>query len=227
MALNLAQLRLAIRDQLDLPDEDDLATAMIDLYLAEAFQQTVALHARWPLYEMQWEATVAEADEYFTLPTDADGYTPATVAGIRDVTDGSFSLQFIPHEDAEAHFQGMTGRPDCYSLWGGKVYLWPIPHAAYSYKLRGWRKQDESWFSQAAGVPDLDERLHRALVHYACSRVYAQQEDEVLSEFYRQTWTSLTQNVVDAIMRAEYQGRKIMGKGIRRRDQRLARLRFV
>jgi hypothetical protein len=219
MSLTLTQLRSAVRDQLDLPEEDDLPTPLIDLYLGEAFQQTAALHARWPAYEKVWDAVALEGGEGFALPTDADGHTPATIASVRDVTDpdGSFSLEFVPHEDAEGYFGDDEGRPDCYSLWGGVVYLWPKPSSSYAYKLRGWRHQDESWFGQAAGVPDLDSRLHRSLVHFACSRVYPQQEDEVLSEMYRQSWIASTQNVVEAIMRAEYQGRKIMGKGIRRR----------
>jgi hypothetical protein len=216
--MNLGQLRSATRAQLDLETEDDLPTPLLDMYLQEAVNETVNLETRWPFLESAW-----------VVYADAGSHTAVLPVGVRGIasvmTAQGTALGKVAHAFAEANMQGETGSPSMWSTWGNQLYLWPAPEedAALQYSIRGWRAP-AALSGQESAVPDIDERLHPSLVHYACSRVYAQQEDDELSNFYLQTWSRLVESARRAIMRPEYQGLWSMGGA--RRNARRAWVRF-
>lgn len=197
--MNLQELRAAVRSQLDL-DEEDLPNGLLDLYIAEGFDQTINLEKRWPFYETSWSVS---ADE--TGP----GVAPINLAGIASVIDDEtqFPLLWVSHQLAEENFSSLgTGQPKYFSMWGGGIYLWPSPPAARTVTIRGWRLPT-AWVAEgAAAEADADSRLHLPLIHYACSRAYAQQEDEVLTAVYIDSWSRLVEAARRAIMRSDYQG---------------------
>jgi hypothetical protein len=215
-------LRTAVRLQLDL-DATELTDTLIDLYLLEAFQQTTANENRWPWLESSW-SVYATADGV-AIPLPDDFGVAASV-----ISSDGVALDHFSHEDAENYFAGDDegGVPFAYSLWGDGLYLWPRANADLTYTLRGWRTLSEEWTTFAGASPDCDSRLHPSMVHYAISRAYAGQEDEVLSNLYLSTWRSMVTVTMTAIMRARYQGRVLMGRGVgagrsRSRSQRILR----
>lgn len=208
--MNVQEIRNAVRDQLDL-EVADLKDGLIDLYMLEGFQQTTANENRWPWLEQDW--TVNATWDGAPIPLPADVGVVASVIGADGV-----ALEHVSHEDAEEYYSGEgVGTPSLYSMWGGSLYLWPGSDAVQAYTVRGWRMLREDWFEQPALEPDCDPRLHASLVHYAISRAYAQQEDDVLSGFYLDTWRRMVAVSMTSIMRSRYQGRTIMGRGIGRR----------
>jgi hypothetical protein len=206
--MNVQELRNAVRLQLDL-DATELSDTAIDLYLLEAFQQTTANENRWPWLETAWSVSATLDGLPIALPTDF-GVAASVIS-----SDG-VALDHISHEDAENHFAGDEegGVPFAYSMWGDSMYLWPRSNADMAYTVRGWRVLSEAWFTLAAEEPDCDSRLHPSMVHYAISRAYAGQEDDVLSNMYLSTWRSMVTVTMTAIMRARYQGRVLMGRGV-------------
>lgn len=213
--MNLAEIRQAVRDQLDLPEEDDIATALIDLYIAEGFQNVINREARWPFYATEWTDTTVAGTPTISVP--------ATLSSIDHIIRDGYILEHINHEDAEEWLgRDGQGTPEMFSIWGDKIYLWPTPNAAEVITIRGWRISSDDWLGSAANTPDTgtERRLDRALVHYACSRAYAQQEDPELQEVYRVSFERLVADAQQAIMRPRYHGQVIMGKGLPRRRHR-------
>jgi hypothetical protein len=205
--VNLDALRRAVRAQLDL-DEEDLQNPLVDLFLREAFEQTINLERRWPFYETYWDVS-ADDGKAVDLPED--------VAGIASVLEEATRspLLHVSHQMAEENFRGVMGhgRPRFFSVWGRNLYLWPGADQLRAYTIRGYRKARD-WVSEGASAEvDADERLHLPLVHYACSRAYAQQEDEVLSATYLDTWSRTVEAARQAIMRPSFQGLSQLGYG--------------
>ena len=207
--MNLGEIRQSVRDQMDLPDEEDLSTALLDNYIAEGYNHIINREAAWPFLEQSYTVTSVIGQNNVPLPS--------TLATIDSVTGPQGVLELTPLNDAEAYYEDDTGVPHSYSVWGDSLYLWPRPLTAADYTIRGWRKGSEDWMSSAAGLPDTgnERRMDRALVHYACYRAYAQQEDPELAEFYRVSFERVLADASQAIMRPKVQGRIIVGKGMR------------
>lgn len=207
--MTLQELRDAVRAQLDL-DEEDLPNALVDLYLEEAFQQTIALETRWPFLATTWTVSATADGAAIAMPVD--------VQAIVTVRDGETagSLGRVGHQFAEENFGDESGGPLLYSVWGSDLYLWAASDEDKDYTVRGFRIP-AAVGSVATATPDCDVRLHNSLVHYACSRAYAQQEDEILAQFYLQTWSALTDSIRGLIMRPQYQGLMQLGSGLRLR----------
>ena len=204
----LQELRQAVRDQLDLPEEDDIPTALIDLYLIEGFNTVINREDKWPFYEDSWSVT-----------TDAAGTValPSTVNAVQSVFASGGELYHVSYPEALEQFGDTEGTPEMFSVWGDTIYVWP--KSAADLTVTGWRNSDESWITSAAAAPDTgsERRLDRALVHYACSRAYAQQEDPELAEFYLDTFHRVVHEAHAAIMRPRWRGRVRLGRGIPRR----------
>ena len=186
--MNLQTLRDYIRVQLDM-DEEELPNALLDSYLNEGFQRTIAMENRWPFCESRWDVAKVADTPNIALPANVD---PAGIISLRDQTNG-FRLVQIGSEMAEDFFVAgfaTSSNPAYYSIYGGQIVLWPDPPSdlARSYRLRGYRLPAD-WINQGAGAePDCDQRLHQSLAHYAIALAYAQQEDEVLEDVYMKRW---------------------------------------
>jgi len=207
--MNLSDLRAAVYSQVDL-QEDDLPTTLVDLYLQEGFQRTVQREQRWPSYETAWAVTTDSL-------TPAVGDFPSDIAGLVEVLDSDYRpLAHLGHSQARASFRDSTGEARYFSVWAQQVYLWPAPTAAATFELRGWRLPTVFNVSDPAGtIPDCDTRLHLPLVHYACSRVMAQQEDEILENTYLDSWNRGVEMARADIMRPMHDEPLILNIGLR------------
>ena len=187
--MTLQELRDFIRMQLDM-DEEELPNAMLDAYLQEAFDRTIAMENRWPFYENRWGVAKISTSESITIPDDCD---PAGIMSLQDTTNGVRLMQ-VANELAEDYFVGqasVSANPLYYSIFGRAIYIWPpfeSGAADRGYNLRGYRYPKDWIALGAAEPPDADPRLHQLLAHYAIALAYAQQEDEVLEDVYMKRW---------------------------------------
>lgn len=208
--MNLQQLRDAVRTQLDLDDED-LPNALLDLYVREGFERSIQREQQWPFYATEWAVTtIAGSEGSFPLPSDVSGLVAAT-----DL-DGH-ALTHLAHTLASDSFAVAAdgGNAAYFSIWGMRVYVWPKPTEAATYGLRGWRRPKD-WVSLGATAEvDADTRLHLPIIHYACSRSYAQQEDEVLERTYLDSWDRGVEAARTDIMRPSHNHPVILNQGFR------------
>jgi pimeloyl-ACP methyl ester carboxylesterase len=199
--VDVTTLRNYVRDQMEVDDEE-LPDRLLNIYLQEAFDRTMAFDNRWPRYEKIWPlAKVAGADT-ITLPPDLN--VPAIISVI-SMTD-NFRLTMINHENAEDSFAPLyqtgsgVGTPAYYSLWAGQMYLWPRVDTAASYDLLLRAYRQPVWSNGASDIPDLDTRLHATLAYFAISLAYAAQEDEILEGVYLARWDRDLRSQMRAIL---------------------------
>ena len=187
--MDVQSLRNYIRQHLEVDDEE-LPDTILNIYLQEAFDRTMARDNRWPRYETTWALAKVIDRNDVTLPPDLN--IPAIMSVI-SVPEG-YRLAGINHENAEGMFPSRAdtvataGVPVYYSIWGNLLYLWPKVATGQSYDLviRGYRQP--VWTNSAGDIPDLDPRLHVTLCYFAMSLVYAAQEDEILEGVCMARW---------------------------------------
>lgn len=192
--MNLGDLRLAVRTQLDL-DESDLPNTLLDLYLQDGFDRIVALENRWPFYESTW-AVASDNEGLVSIPVDA--------IEVDAVVGDAGPLKPIDQRYADDFFvqSPVSGlRPLFYTRSTTMLQLWPKPTTAQVLRLRGYRRSGDWVASGAAGVVDADRRLHYPIVHYACSMAMAQQEDEVLEATYLNRFRESASIARESVMR--------------------------
>lgn len=195
--MDVQSLRNYIRDHLEMDDEE-LPDSLLNVYLQDGFERTLARDNRWPRYEKTWSVSKVAGSASATLPDDL------LVPSIMSVINGIHMLIYITQENAESMFSQAApptvGTPVYYSVWGRELNLWPSPGIdnAYDVVIRGYRQP--VWTNEASAIPDLDERLHPAVAYYAMSLVYSQQEDEILEGVHMARWDRDVQQFMGAIM---------------------------
>lgn len=191
-------MRDYIRNHLEMDDEE-LPDVLLNRYLQDGFDATVAMNNRWPRQEKVWHVARVVNGSSVTLPPDCAPNAIMSVVG----QDG-YRIIYLNYENAEDLFAPSTmltnGSPVYWSIWNDQLHLWPSPDATTSYDLtvRGYRQT--VWSDSAATVPDLDERLHQAICYYAMSLCYAAQEDEILEGVYMARWSRDAASRMKAIL---------------------------
>lgn len=185
--MDVGTIKSYIRNHLEMDDEE-LPDALLDVYLQDAFDRTMAYDNRWPRYEKTWQVSQVPNETTITLPPDLNRPSIMTVIS---VADGYRLVMADPSNAEQVFLDGntsvQTGAPVYYSVWQNKMTLWPQPGTLpYDLTVRAYRQP--VWTSASSDVPDLDDRLHVTLAYYAMSLVYAQQEDEILEGVYMARW---------------------------------------
>jgi hypothetical protein len=168
-----------VRDFPDL-DETDLPNSVLDVWAREGATR-IAVAEDWSFYAVDWTLAVSSGDATYDYSAiTSGGYTIATIT---DVIGESYRLRPAPHADARRWFINETsGEPRVWSTRGNTLYLWPIPDAAYTLNIVGYRAQKD-WVADGSGaVPDLPAELHELVATWCLSRAYAQQDDLEASE---------------------------------------------
>lgn len=185
--MDVGTIKSYIRNHLEMDDEE-LPDALLDVYLQDAFDRTMAYDNRWPRYEKTWQVSQVPNETTITLPPDLNRPSIMTVIS---AADGYRLVMADPSNAEQVFLDGntsvQTGAPVYYSVWQNKMTLWPQPGTLpYDLTVRAYRQP--VWTSASSDVPDLDDRLHVTLAYYAMSLVYAQQEDEILEGVYMARW---------------------------------------
>ena len=182
--MDVEGLKTYVRAQLDVDDEE-LPDTLLNIYLQEAFDRTMAFDNRWPRNEFAWQLAKVAGEPNVTLPPDLN---IPSISSVFLTGDGGHQLGVIDQKTGEDWFGTTGGEPTYVSVWNGKMNLWPIPglDATFNFALRGYRQP--VWTNGASDIPDLDPRLHVTLAYFAISLAYAQQEDEVLEGVYLARW---------------------------------------
>ena len=215
----LTQLRDYVRRQTETTSAE-LPNTTIDAYLREAFNRTVNRIPDWPDYEASWVLTLSAGDATIDLPSDVNRQTITSLVNLD--ANIAFRLRMINQRVAEEVYLTTPATTDDhveFSLWGRKIYLWPSLtfEEDRTYLLRAYRLPNDWVADGDSAEPDIDERLHWPLAHYAVALAYAQQEDEVLEGTYMKRWELDVQSAIDAIMKPIAHRPLIMGGGYRRR----------
>jgi hypothetical protein len=195
--VDVATIRAYVRNHLEVDDEE-LPDSLLNTYLQDAFERTVALDNRWPRNETFWHVSKVAGEDVVALPSDV------LIPSIISVMAGIQRLTYITQENVEDLFAQSTaiatGIPVYWSTWGRNMTLWPNPGLDNTHDLtiRGYRQP--VWSNAASDIPDLDPRLHPALAYYAMALAYSAQEDEILEGVYMARWDRDAKALMGSIM---------------------------
>jgi hypothetical protein len=185
--MDVQTIKNYVREQLDVDDEE-LPDSLLNIYLQEAFDRTMAFDNRWPRNEAAWSISKVPGEPAAALPLDLN---PPSLSSVFTTGPNGHSVLVVDQKTAEDWF-GYTdtgsSEPTYASVWQGKMHLWPTPALDSSIQLtiRGYRQP--VWTQGASDIPDLDPRLHVTLSYFAIALAYAQQEDEILEGVYMARW---------------------------------------
>jgi len=185
--VDVQAIRNYVRGQMEVDDEE-LPDALLNIYLQEAFDRTMAADNRWPRYEKTWPLSKVVGNDFITLPADLNA---PSIMAVLSHNDG-YQLPIINHENAEQAFAPAntphSGSPVYVSVWENRLWLWPPVNtdSSYDVTLRGYRQP--VWTNGASDIPDLDPRLHATMAYFAIALAYAAQEDEVLEGVNLARW---------------------------------------
>lgn len=212
------QLRALVRTQVDM-DATELPDTLLDTWLDDGYDRTLAFEDRWPFLEAAWTfTTVANQEGYVKATLNAAHASLAQIDKISSVMDlttyETNSLTYMPYATAEIVFgtgNNASAVPAFWSEWADSVWLWDSPVAGRTIRVRGFRKG--VWAAPNATVVDADERLHLPIYLFGVAMVYAQQEDDVLSSLYMRQWQDAVQQAHARIMTKPSRSPLVMSGG--------------
>lgn len=192
--MNLNQIRVFVRTQLDL-DETDLPDILLDLYVQDGYDHIISLENRWPFFETTWSVAIPTGLGA-TLPVDAD-----TIESL--IAPGGRRMWRVDPRWGEDNFGGDTtgGTSRYWSQINRTITLYPPSASDLVCYARGFRKPTDWIAGGASAEVDADTRLHLPICWYACSVGYAQQEDEVLEATYLNRFHEAANIAHTAVMR--------------------------
>ena len=211
--MDVQELRDYVRVQMDV-DDRDLPDGLLNVYLQEAFDRTMAFTNKWPRNETTWNLSLLAGSRSLTLPPDAN---LPSIMSVVDVSQG-YALVQVDQHLAEQNFSPLTvahGVPVYFSIWGNQLTVWPSPmgDVAYDMIMRGFRQP--IWDNGASTIPDLDPRLHVTLAYFALALAYIKEEDEVMEGIYMGRWNRDLTQQLRSILEPSHQGPLVMHGGSR------------
>lgn len=186
---NINDLVALVRDIMDL-DESDLPTSLIKTYVRDGYDRIINLERRWPFFEASASFNTVANQRDYPLSSIAGG-TFREITSLVDTSMAGNRLSLTSIDDAERVWNAALdtpSRPLYFVEWGDNIKLYPKPDAVYPISVRGYRKPTFGWINDPEQSIDCDERLHTALAYYAISQAYKRQEDNEMSNVYKQSF---------------------------------------
>jgi hypothetical protein len=170
-------------------DDTDLPDSLLDVFANEAATRIIGLRDDWPHMYTEGTLSMVASDGIYSLSSGS--FSPTTFRTIESVWDDTpwgRSLVQVDYQEASAVWIGpvadVSSEPRYFSVYGGNLYLWPIPTATRTLRIGGYRDPVE--MAAAGDSPDLPSQLHAAVQYSTAALAYAQQEDEQLSALWKQ-----------------------------------------
>lgn len=185
--MNATSLRQAVRDITDL-DATDLPDALLNLYIRDGYYRILDIEKRWDFLAKTFTFNTVANQRAYSI----DAFTADPMAQIVSIVDNSgvgSRLDMVSHDEAENTYIGSydtSSDPLFYTIWEGKIHLYPKPNNVRTLIVRGYREPID-WVTSGGNV-DASPNLHFALVYYACSRVYQRLEDVAMADVYKRSF---------------------------------------
>jgi hypothetical protein len=182
--MTATSLRQAVRDIVDL-DEEDLPNTLLNLYIRDGYYRILDVDKRWPFLEKSFTFSTVANQRGYTI----SAFTADPISQVVSIVDNSgvgLRLDMIGYDEGERTYIGSydtSADPLFYSVWEGKIHLWPKPNNVRTLTVRAYREPID--WQTTGGDVDAAPSLHFPLVYYACSRVYQRLEDAQMASVYK------------------------------------------
>jgi hypothetical protein len=197
----LQNIRDFVRSTLQ-TDSTDLPDVLVDVFANEALTRIIGLRDDWPHLYSEGTMSMISGTGSYTLASAS--FNPQTFTVIESIWDDAvFGRSFgqMDYQEAAGRWIGpsasVTADPMWFSVYGGKVYLWPKPNASRTLRVGGYR--NAAVLSASTDVPDIPVQFHAAIEYGVAAMAYAQQEDAELSQLWRQMANESVKTAVTAL----------------------------
>lgn len=208
------EIRQLVWDIMDLEDTD-LPGALVVQFIRDGFDRIINLERRWPFYETTYTLNTVAGQRDYPITSIGTGNLREVVS-ILDNSSAGNRLSIVSLDEAEAVWHGsfdVPTRPLLYAEWGEVIKLYPRPDTVYPLSIRGYRKPSYTWATDIDLSPDCDDRFHTALAYYAISQAYKRQEDNEMTQMYKQSFDEAVSLAKQDIMRPPSHRPMIMSRG--------------
>lgn len=180
-------------------DEVDAPQTTLTVHARMAYNDILSRKVAWDHLEVHYDlATVADTQEY-AFPTSGTD-TIERVYSITTTSGLTKRLMYVTRSDADLLYDndGTRGEPEAYTLYNGKIVLYPVPGAVYNLKVHGFR-EPHSWPAEAGSIPDLPDPFHDCIAWYMLSSFYMGQEDTQLAGAYLTEYQQMVARCMDGV----------------------------
>lgn len=183
--MSVQDLRTYVRQFIDV-DVTDIPDTMLDFWIRDGFNRLMgSAKLSWPFYlvggtESHYSINTAIGVQSYVLPPVMVQGAPAPVpvTNIVAIQGPHWELGYSDQGALESTFPAafiQSAEPERFSIWNGKVTLWPIPNSVYALNIRAYRDPVD-WVSLGAGgVVDAPDDFGMVLASYVLSQGWAQQ----------------------------------------------------
>lgn len=218
----------------------DIQDSLIDFWTQEGYDDLIGLDVRWPFFEVGGQdngttyslTTVAAQQVYPLTNVEVAGHTAKASMDpkrIIAVQGPHWELPYASQTDLESVFTpsvNVSSEPERWSIWGETgITLWPVPNAAFTVNIRGYRNPVD-WMSEGAGsMVDAPTDFHTALQQYVLSNAWSQQSDPQQAAYWMQNYLAAQMRLRKKYIRAPMAQNLVLNSGKITRDPP-AHLRF-
>lgn len=124
--------------------------------------------------------TTVNATASYALPTDFSRLYNVEVVDSNGVPKPLAAESLVGYDTKDS---SQTGQPQVYVIDGQNLKLWPVPNAAYTVKVRHYRKP--ATLSNSNDVPQIPSIYHHLLVSYALWHCYERENDYQSAQYHK------------------------------------------
>lgn len=200
--LTLAQMRDFVGQLSDLEigqdPNDDISQDLVYGFIKEGFQKVYNLTTRWPYYQNTLGLVTVAGQRGYTVftqsnPTVANKTLPDLnqIISVVNTTNAGNALVALDQFKCESLWVGASdqpGIPAYFSIWANTLNLWPKPDGVYVLSIRGFRRPNLDWLSDANLPIDISPDMQLALTNYVMARIFQFQEDPEMAAVYNRNF---------------------------------------
>ena len=200
-------------------DAEDMPDAVIDGWLEDACRVIRQREVAWPFFQATGTITTAVYQQAYDAPLSSEG---ADFRDIIEITGPWDFLRRLSHREAQTAYFLPNGAmvqssyPESYSLWAGKIYIWPKPDKVFTMQVRGYRDL-LAWNTGAGAVPDLRDEFEPALRDWMIYESLLHAQDPESADIFKKKFDSRLQVLLEDQLRPSLFGPVTMGDRFNRR----------
>lgn len=191
MTITVQDIRNFVWNYLDLSIED-VPTSLIDAWIADGDRRIARRTKKLPYFEATTTFNTVAGTAAYTVPNVTVGSLSVALKDITQLEGPHGPLPMMDASEAEAQFFTLSPTnswPRAFTVWGGKITLYPTPDAIYTYTVRGYRARTD-WMAGGAGAaPDLPVDFHGLVQEWTMYRAHEQQDDAERAQEAKQAFS--------------------------------------
>lgn len=200
MAMTFDDMISFVRSQGD-ADAYDAPESLLQVHARVAYNDILSRRSGWDHLEVHYDLTLVAGQQEYTVASDLSGSDMGRIYSITSNTPLRLRLTPITRSDADIMFgleDHQSATPVAYTLYNGKIVLYPTPSDVKVLKVHGFREA-AAWPNGAGSIPDLPSEFHEAIAWYMLSGFFMSQEDTQMAGVYMNEYQMMVERALDGV----------------------------